>query len=70
LAGKRVVEVGCGAGNTVFPLMKQHPDAFFYAFDFATHAVEVVKVRILFMILTIRQKHPEYDTKRCSAFVW
>jgi tRNAThr (cytosine32-N3)-methyltransferase len=53
LDGKKALEVGCGAGNTLFPLMKQHPNAFFYAFDFAAHAVDVVKVGLDFNVLLL-----------------
>eukprot|EP01133_Synstelium_polycarpum_P003701 gene3701-4263_t len=38
-----VMEVGCGAGNTVFPLLKLNPEKYFYAFDFSPHAVNLVK---------------------------
>jgi methyltransferase-like protein 6 len=39
-----VVELGCGVGNTVFPLLKENPHLFFYALDFAPSAIELVKV--------------------------
>ncbi|CAG8578775.1 10532_t:CDS:2 [Paraglomus brasilianum] len=57
---KRVVEVGCGAGNTLFPLLavNQNPDLFIYAYDFSSTAVEVVK------------NHPKYDAQKSKAFVW
>eukprot|EP00043_Microstomoeca_roanoka_P005604 m.56842 g.56842 ORF g.56842 m.56842 type:complete len:358 (-) comp13035_c1_seq3:300-1373(-) len=55
----RVLEVGCGAGNTVFPLVDNNPDnAFFvYACDYAPTAVELVK------------GHEKYNADRCHAFV-
>ena len=42
-----MLEVGCGAGNTVFPLLTQQPDSrlFVYACDFAPSAVNIVKVK-------------------------
>ncbi|ORY93916.1 S-adenosyl-L-methionine-dependent methyltransferase [Syncephalastrum racemosum] len=57
---KRVLEVGCGAGNTLFPLLEQskNPDLFVYATDFSSTAVQVV------------QSNPLYDTTRSCAFVW
>ncbi|KAL1922594.1 uncharacterized protein VTP21DRAFT_10133 [Calcarisporiella thermophila] len=59
--GPRVVlEVGCGAGNTLFPLLAecQKPDLFVHACDYSSVAVDVVK------------SHPEYDTRRSRAIVW
>ncbi|KAI8063151.1 S-adenosyl-L-methionine-dependent methyltransferase [Gongronella butleri] len=57
---KRVFEVGCGAGNTLFPLLEQseNPDLFVYGADYAASAVQVV------------QSSPYYDTTKCEAFVW
>jgi len=58
-ASLRIFEVGCGAGNTIFPLMKAKVEEsfFMYGCDYAPSAVEVVK------------NSPNYDTKRCHAFV-
>lgn len=41
-----IVEVGCGAGNTVFPLleMNKNPGLEIHACDYSSEAVEVVKV--------------------------
>ncbi|KAI8368139.1 S-adenosyl-L-methionine-dependent methyltransferase [Radiomyces spectabilis] len=57
---KRVFEIGCGAGNTMFPLLAQsaNPDLFVYAADYSSTAVQVV------------QSNPNYDTTRSLAFVW
>jgi SAM-dependent methyltransferase len=52
-----VMEVGCGVGNTLFPLLKINTDKFFYAFDCSPTAIELLK------------KNSEFDPKRCSAFV-
>ncbi|XP_029293490.1 tRNA N(3)-cytidine methyltransferase METTL2 [Cottoperca gobio] len=55
----RIMEVGCGVGNTVFPILKTNndPGLFVYCCDFSSTAVELVKI------------NPEYDPERCFAFV-
>ncbi|KAG9065311.1 hypothetical protein KI688_002635 [Linnemannia hyalina] len=57
---KNVMEIGCGAGNTMFPLLNEskNPKLFVYACDFSSTAVKVV------------QTHKLYDEKRGKAFVW
>jgi len=59
-ARRVVLEVGCGVGNTVFPLLEQSADTtmFVYGCDFSTQAVQLVK------------NHSLYDSNRCCAFVW
>ncbi|KYQ91578.1 methyltransferase type 12 domain-containing protein [Tieghemostelium lacteum] len=52
-----VMEVGCGAGNAVFPILKINPEKYFYAFDFSPNAVKLVK------------SHPNYNEDRLTAFV-
>ena len=54
-----ILEVGCGAGNTFFPLVQDMREraAAFYASDFSAKAVELVKSNELF------------DSNRCHAFV-
>jgi len=37
-------QVGCGTGNTVFPLLAEYPDIFVHACDFSARAVNLVKV--------------------------
>ncbi|KAL3683159.1 hypothetical protein R1sor_001181 [Riccia sorocarpa] len=54
---RKVLEVGCGAGNTVFPLIAQYPDLFVYACDFSPRAVDVVKA------------HEDYSESRVKAFI-
>ncbi|XP_068193187.1 tRNA N(3)-methylcytidine methyltransferase METTL2 [Antennarius striatus] len=58
-ATHRILEVGCGVGNTVFPILKTNndPGLFVYCCDFSSTAVELVKT------------NPEYDPGRCFAFV-
>uniref|UniRef100_A0A8C2XRZ2 tRNA N(3)-cytidine methyltransferase n=1 Tax=Cyclopterus lumpus TaxID=8103 RepID=A0A8C2XRZ2_CYCLU len=55
----RILEVGCGVGNTFFPILKTNndPGLFVYCCDFSSTAVELVKT------------NPEYDPGRCFAFV-
>ncbi|NXR80714.1 METL2 protein, partial [Pycnonotus jocosus] len=56
----RIFEVGCGAGNSVFPILKvlcNAPGTFLYCCDFASGAVELVK------------SHSSYNSAWCSAFV-
>lgn len=40
-------QVGCGAGNTIFPLVATNPDIFVYACDFSPRAVNLVKVSFI-----------------------
>ncbi|XP_050196165.1 tRNA N(3)-methylcytidine methyltransferase METTL8, mitochondrial isoform X3 [Myiozetetes cayanensis] len=56
----RILEVGCGAGNSVFPILEvlcNTPGTFLYCCDFASGAVELVK------------SHSSYNSAWCSAFV-
>ncbi|KAK4056340.1 hypothetical protein OIO90_002784 [Microbotryomycetes sp. JL221] len=54
---KVIMEVGCGTGAFVYPLLERYPSSKFYAFDFSTRAVDLVK------------SHPSYSTSRVHAFV-
>ncbi|BFI39583.1 tRNA N(3)-methylcytidine methyltransferase METTL6 [Marchantia polymorpha subsp. ruderalis] len=54
---RTVLEVGCGTGNTVFPLTAQYPDLFVYACDFSPRAVDLVKA------------HEDFTESRVKAFV-
>lgn len=55
----RIFEVGCGAGNSVFPIVNALKDksVFLYCCDFSPQAVELVKT------------HQNYSRVRCHAFV-
>ncbi|CAB4374835.1 uncharacterized protein OCT59_017553 [Rhizophagus irregularis] len=57
---KKIFEIGCGAGNTMFPLLaiNKNSNLFIYACDFAENAVQVVK------------NNKEYNPNHCKAFVW
>ncbi|KAF5362492.1 hypothetical protein D9756_002202 [Leucocoprinus leucothites] len=63
-AGPKVIaEIGCGAGNSVFPLLSanRNPGLVFKAFDYSSHAVKLV------------QSNPLYASPPCgsiSASVW
>jgi tRNAThr (cytosine32-N3)-methyltransferase len=59
----RILEVGCGAGNTVFPLLEinKNPNLEIFACDYSSEAVNVVK------------SHDLYNSPacgRCEASVW
>ncbi|XP_021597417.1 uncharacterized protein LOC110603801 isoform X2 [Manihot esculenta] len=54
---KVILEVGCGAGNTIFPLVATYPDIFVHACDFAPRAVNLVKT------------HKDYKDTQVRAFV-
>ena len=52
-----LLEVGCGVGNFVFPLIEEHSDKLYaYACDFSPRAVEFVK------------QNPNYDESKIKAF--
>ncbi|XP_075841044.1 tRNA N(3)-cytidine methyltransferase METTL8, mitochondrial isoform X2 [Microtus pennsylvanicus] len=56
----RILEVGCGAGNCVFPILntlRNIPGSFLYCCDFASEAVELVK------------SHASYSEAHCCAFL-
>ena len=55
----RCFEIGCGVGNTIFPVLKVNQDKnfFMYGCDYSETAVDIVK------------SHRDYDSKRCHVFV-
>ncbi|EDV27202.1 Methyltransferase-like protein 2-A [Trichoplax sp. H2] len=58
-ASKRIFEVGCGVGNTVYPILQTHNDdgIFIYCCDISELAIQLVK------------EHENYSQDRCYAFV-
>ncbi|XP_062287244.1 mRNA N(3)-methylcytidine methyltransferase METTL8 [Scomber scombrus] len=58
-ASFRILEVGCGVGNSVFPIVDsiKETSAFLYCCDFSPRAIQLVK------------DHPDYDGSVCHAFV-
>ncbi|XP_053733449.1 mRNA N(3)-methylcytidine methyltransferase METTL8 isoform X5 [Synchiropus splendidus] len=58
-AAYRILEVGCGVGNSVIPIVKniREKSAFLYCCDFSPCAIQLLK------------DHPDYDESVCHAFV-
>ncbi len=50
---KTLLEIGCGVGNFIYPLIKLNKKIFVYACDFSTDAIDLLKA------------NPDYDTSRC-----
>ncbi len=51
-----LLEIGCGVGNFMYPLIKQNKNIFVYACDFSSDAVQLLKA------------NEDYDTTRCFGF--
>lgn len=58
-SGRRIFELGCGVGNTIFPILKysQDPTLRVFGCDFSSNAIEILN------------GHQEFDKERCTAFV-
>ncbi|KAI3763389.1 hypothetical protein L1987_53846 [Smallanthus sonchifolius] len=54
---KIILEAGCGAGNTIFPLAKKFPQLYIHACDFSHHAITLVK------------SHPSFLEDQINVFV-
>ncbi|PKI39882.1 uncharacterized methyltransferase C3H7.11-like [Punica granatum] len=54
---KIVLEVGCGTGNTIFPLMASYPKLYVHACDFSPLAISLVK------------SHMDFRESQVNAFV-
>jgi len=53
---RTLLEIGCGVGNLVYPLVEEGMNFYFYACDFSPRAV------------TLFKEHPSYDPDRMCAF--
>jgi methyltransferase-like protein 6 len=54
---RKLLEIGCGVGNFIFPLIKKNKNIFVYACDFSTDAIGLLKAS------------EDYATDRCYGFV-
>ncbi|KAG3119087.1 hypothetical protein PI124_g4806 [Phytophthora idaei] len=52
-----VLELGCGYGSAIFPILAECPNIHAQVCDFSAHAIDIL------------QHNPEYDPTRCRAFV-
>uniref|UniRef100_M4B584 tRNA N(3)-methylcytidine methyltransferase n=1 Tax=Hyaloperonospora arabidopsidis (strain Emoy2) TaxID=559515 RepID=M4B584_HYAAE len=52
-----VLELGCGYGSAIFPILAECPNVRAQVCDFSSHAINML------------EHHPEYDATRCRAFV-
>ena len=53
----KLLEVGCGVGNFLFPLLAKLPNLFIYACDFSSTAIDLL------------QRNANYDQQRIQSFV-
>ncbi|KAG7173402.1 tRNA N(3)-methylcytidine methyltransferase METTL6-like [Homarus americanus] len=53
---RTLIEVGCGVGNFLYPLLEENLNLFVYACDFSPRAIRLVK------------SHPKYDESKVKAF--
>jgi len=52
----RILEIGCGVGNTVIPVLEKNPSAFVYGCDYAKSAIDILA------------KHPALEAERSKVF--
>ncbi|XP_015785510.1 methyltransferase-like protein 6 [Tetranychus urticae] len=57
ISNKVLLEVGCGVGNFIFPLIETGCKYFFLACDFSPVAIDILK------------RNPLYNEEKCKAFV-
>ncbi|KAG0150977.1 hypothetical protein CROQUDRAFT_720179 [Cronartium quercuum f. sp. fusiforme G11] len=55
---KVLLEVGCGVGNFLWPLLSKSSHTKFHCFDFSKRAIDILK------------SHPDYQPSRVNAFVF
>ncbi|EKX32836.1 hypothetical protein GUITHDRAFT_120987 [Guillardia theta CCMP2712] len=53
----KIIEVGCGVGNTILPLLEVNPTAQIWGCDFSENAISIL------------QTSEGYDKSRCTSFV-
>ncbi|TYZ57359.1 hypothetical protein PybrP1_012959 [[Pythium] brassicae (nom. inval.)] len=53
----QLLELGCGYGSAVFPILDECPNVRAQVCDFSAHAIRVL------------QQNPRFDPRRCRAFV-
>jgi methyltransferase-like protein 6 len=53
----KLLEVGCGVGNFLFPLLNELPNLFIYACDFSSTAIDLLR------------QNSNYDSQRIESFV-
>ncbi|XP_040004154.1 mRNA N(3)-methylcytidine methyltransferase METTL8 isoform X2 [Xiphias gladius] len=61
-ASFRILEVGCGVGNSVFPIVSsiKETDAFLYCCDFSPRAIQLVKsLDVILAVFVLSSIHPE-----------
>ena len=53
----KILEVGCGVGNTIFPIAEENKNVFLFGIDISSKAVDILK------------SQPNFDPKRMNCFV-
>ncbi|KAK4361797.1 hypothetical protein RND71_017038 [Anisodus tanguticus] len=53
---KSLSQVGCGAGNTIFPLIDTFPKIYVHAYDFSPKAINLVKICVNLLISCYHQE--------------